>query len=240
MEQIWVCKEEQHNKVWSYQIISENSVLVKWGRLGVLGQSQTKTFPSQSKMQDFINKKISEKEKKGYKKTNQQEVKKDAQIAQELGVQNKINRIQFVDKKNKKLSFLGQYDPKRYVYVEILNSWSKEVSRYLLSKDQSYKIDSIAEVNRTIEFDNISECYSDKFVQVVRKVLREIASKVGVAVAKFAALGARSLSLGDDDEDIFVGGSSALDEILGEVGESVISKQVVSKFAALGARQLEL
>lgn len=242
---IWINKKDQSNKFWEYTVQSEApyEVLVKWGRLGLSGQSQTKCFATESAMRTFLRKKISEKERKGYNKVQEDERQKEVDIAKELGHQYKINKIQYVAKREGKLDILNDYDPEQYVYVEVLHSWDKTVQRFVLSKNESYTIDSVAEQGRSILFDEIRKTTS-RFVGTIRKVLREIARQVTTIITqKVAAIGKRKLMLGDtavaDEGDGFLGASST-DEIYEEVNISSVSKQAVSKFAALGTRKLML
>ena len=234
---IYICKESSSNKFWSYED-QGNSVLVKWGRLGLAGQSKTHSFVSMAEKRRFLDKKIREKTRKGYALSDEQKKKKEEKIAKLMGHQHKIQRMQWVDykKKAKKLRFILNYDPKRYVYVEVINSWNKEVHRLLLSKDESYAIEGVAEADRVIEF-SYASMPDSAFVNGVREALKELARKVAEVVQRFAAVGVRKLSLGDDDDDEVE--PIALD-IYEQVGETSASKQVISRFAAMGARTLDL
>lgn len=223
------------NKFWSYEE-QGTDVLVKWGRVGLDGQQKLHSFGSRSEQQKFIDKKVREKTRKGYALTDQKQMAKEKKIADLMGHQNKIGRMQWVRKRGKKLNFILEYNPSEFVYVEILNSWSKEVTRLLLSKDKSFQIEGVAEFDRKIEYD-YERAPDSGFVRGVREALKELARKVSEAVVKFAAVGVRSLSLGDDDED--EGYEPVLAPVFEAVGSSA-SKQVVTKFAALGARTLDL
>jgi len=56
-----------HNKFWYAHLDSVTSqVFVRWGRIGTKGQSQTKSFDSNSKAASFINAKYRQKTGKGY------------------------------------------------------------------------------------------------------------------------------------------------------------------------------
>jgi predicted DNA-binding WGR domain protein len=154
-KKIWINQEAQSNKFWEYEVQSEDPyrVLVKWGRLSLTGQSQTKCFKNEAAMRAFLCKKIFEKERKGYKNIQENERKKEVDIARELGYQNKISKIQYVTKRDGRLDILNDYNPEQYVYVEVLNSWDKTVQHFVLSKNESYRIDSVTEQGHSILFD---------------------------------------------------------------------------------------
>lgn len=235
-EEIYVCKEGSSNKFWSHTITG-NSVLIKWGRLGLAGESQVKEFPTASALQRFLDGKIKEKVKKGYTKTTMEEKKAEEKTAQQLGHQYKINLIKWVEKRDNRLIELLNYDSKQFVYVEVLNSWSKEVTRLLLNKKDSWQIEGVAFSNREIEFEDIRQIGSTNFVVAIRDVLKKMFAKVAVVAVKFAAVGARLLDLGNDEE---VEASPQVAEIYTAVQDTTVSKQVVAVFAAMGNRVLDL
>jgi predicted DNA-binding WGR domain protein len=235
------CKEATANKWWSYEI-KGRSVLVKWGRVGLDGEQQTKEFDTDYEMQRFVETKMREKRKKGYGEVTEQKLRQEKTIAEKLGHQNKIQRMEFVDWRAKsepssgKLRVLLRYDPEKAVYIEIVNSWSKDIRRLLLTKTESWEIRSCAEGSRVIEFEGLTRP-PENFVEAVRTALRALYAKVvEVVTQRFAALGARNL--GDDDTPI---SESTVLSIVQAVGESASADaSVVQKFAALGARVLEL
>ena len=149
---IYINREDQHNKYWQYR--QEGlSVHVSWGRIGGKSDSQVKTFSNPASLHAFIDDKVSEKLRKGYREASETELKKEAQTAQSLGIENKIKRLLWVDLKGKTLALLGNYDPSKYIYVEVLNSWSKDVTRLLLSRNGSWQLGTgISEYDRTISF----------------------------------------------------------------------------------------
>jgi predicted DNA-binding WGR domain protein len=118
MGKIYINSEEQHNKFWSYDVKDGNCVVIAWGRVGTGGQNQVKKFSSDSAMWSFINDKVAEKERKGYKESTVENLQNEKNTALALGVQYKISKMTFVDRKGNKLTKIGDYDPSRYVYVE--------------------------------------------------------------------------------------------------------------------------
>lgn len=227
-----ICKADQHNKYWSYEI-NGLTVLVKWGRIGGQQESQTKTFPDTYERDKFIAQKMREKVKKGYQEVDQTTMEKEVEVAKILGHQYKVARIEYVDKKGDQLRVINQYDPNKGIYAEVLNSWSKDVTRLYLTKTESYEIVGFAELkgSRVLAFDQLVSP-DRSFVKGVREYLKRLAVKVAeVVTQKFAALGVRAL--GDEMP-------TNVPDIELAVNEPGASGQVVSKFAALGMRALDL
>jgi len=234
-EVIYHCKEEHHNKRWSYEI-DGLSVTIKWGRVGLDGQSQVKTFSSQGALDKFLNKKIEGKLRKGYEQVDQQTMKEETKTAKELGYQNMIKRVLWMDRDGNRLTQITNYDPKRWIYVEVLDSWKKTMVRLLLSKTESLRIEGgITEVGDRITFSDIRNDASH-FVTAVRNHLKRIAAKVVevIKTIKFAAVGARDLS--DSDVEVEAPDFTAVYEAVG--GD--VDTQVIGQFAMMGARTLEL
>lgn len=232
----YLCKEDQSNKFWEYKI-DGNNVLVKWGRVGLDGQAKVHHFDNPADVERFITKKTREKERKGYNKVDAKELKQETQTAQQLGHQYKISRMLFVSQKGNKLTRISKYDPKKWVYVEILNSWKKDIVRLLLSKTESFKIaGGITESSGTITYGHKTQT-SGNFVDAVRGVLRRLSEQVVEAIKtiKFAAVGARNLFDENGSPP-----SHELSEALESVDTTGIDEKVVSNFACVGARVLEL
>src|SRR5579883_461268 len=182
-EVIYICSEEQHNKFWSYEV-DGTSVTTRWGRVGLDGQSKTEELGSGAAVQKFINKKVREKEGKGYKLVTKEKLAEEEATAEELGTRKKIKLIQWVSRKGDELTFLSAYDPKQYIYVEVLHSWNKSIERFLLSKTSSWVIEGgVTEEDRTITVGNLRELIgSHPAVDVVRKTLRKMAETVREAL----------------------------------------------------------
>jgi signal recognition particle GTPase len=196
-----------------------------------------KTFKSDAEVQKFVSKKVRENEKKGYKKESKQKLKKETKTAQALGHQNKIKRMLWVNKDNKKLTQIDAYDPNQYVYVEILNSWSKKMTRLLLHKDTNWMIQgSITEMGREIHAGKMTKLGYSSFAEAVRTVLKEMAEVIAEALktVKFGAGGVRNLF--DDDAQP----TKSVSEALASIDTSGFDSSVVHTFAAMGARSLEL
>lgn len=242
----FICSENHSNKFWQYDIINDTSVLVKWGRIAGTQDEKTHGFGNMRERDKFIAEKVREKtnpNKKGgaYKLVTEEVLEKETKSAAALGARYKVKRLEYVNKKGDKLRVLGNYDPEEHIYVEVLNSWSKDVERYLFLKDKTWKITGgVAEGSQTIEIDGLVAMI-DELSQSVRAYLKVIAAKVIKIIAqKFAAVGIRALDLGLDDEESSGSGGSSVFDLFDAVSESGVSKQVVSKFASLGNRVLEL
>jgi len=238
-EKIYHCTESKSNKRWSFTI-QGNDVLVKFGRIGLAGQEKLHSFSNAGARDEFIADKVAEKMKKGYKEINKEKLSEEIETAQDLGTQFKFNRIEWVDKKNKTLSITTNYDPSRFVYVEVLNSWSKEVIRLLLGKNETYKIDGVSESDRIIECASIFAS-TDSFAGAARRYLQRLSKKVqAVVIIKLAALGVRKLNLDDEDDAEGVSQVTAAPDLNELVNESGASSQVISRFAGLGKRLLNI
>lgn len=234
---IYKCQTEQHNKWWEYQI-NGLTVTYRWSRIGATKiDSTVKTFSSSAAMHAHIAAKVREKEGKGYVLSDAEDLANEFKTAQALGVENKIQRLLWVDRKGKRLNKINAYDPDRYIFVEILNSWSKAVTRLLLSRTQSWVLEgSITEMGQTIAIGDINPVHGKaiQFAQAVRQKLKEMAEVVTSVfkTVKVAALGARNLF--DDNDQPTV----AID--MTQFTNKGMNTQLVSKFAALGTRALEL
>src|SRR6266571_3027550 len=233
---IFINRENQSNKYWKYEV-NGLSVHVSWGRIGGTSESQVKTFSSQGGMHAFISDKVSEKLRKGYREASENELQKEVQTSKSLGIENKIQRLLWVELSGRTLRLLNAYDPTKSVYVEVLNSWSKEIARLLLSRSGTWQLsDSISEFDRTISFETRLPVSGERerFANTVRQMLRDMAVTVTEALktVKFAAVGARNLF------DSEASGSEVPE--LDEIAAPGFDRQVISKFAALGQRTLEL
>ncbi len=233
----YLCQEKQHNKLWRYTI-NGLSVTTEYGRVGQSLKATTKAFGSATERDRFVATKIREKEKKGYVLATQEKVKQEQTTAKQLGTQYKISRMLFVSQKGTKLTQITNYDPKKFVYVEILNSWKKTITRLLLSKTQSFEITGgVSETNRTITYGS-KTLTNSSFITAVRGVLRRLSEQVVevIKTVKFAAVGARNLFDDDNDSPEAV---NAFASILSQVDSAGVDTKVVSRFASMGARVLE-
>lgn len=244
LSQTYICSEDQHNKFWSYELQGSN-VLYRWGRVGTPGQQKLKSYGTALGAQMEVDKLIGEKKTKGYTLVTKQKLAAETKVAKGLGAQYKISKMLFVSKKlGNVLTPLSKYDPHQFVYVEVLNSWSKEITRLLFSKAENFVITGgYTEINKQMTFGSIRGAgYSGReldFCVTVREVLKTIAGQVSEAVKniqKFAAMGVRNL--GDDDLEV---STTDLSQITQEVSFSAsVDTSVISKFASLGMRTLEL
>lgn len=92
---IYICQEDSSNKFWRYEETG-TSVKIQWGRLGLKGQEQVKDFHSTYQMQDFLEKKVSEKINGGYKEVTPEEYEVLASMAETIGTGCKIDEMVFV------------------------------------------------------------------------------------------------------------------------------------------------
>jgi predicted DNA-binding WGR domain protein len=237
-EIIYVNQEQQHNKMWSYEI-NKLSVLIKWGRVGLSPQSQTKTFSNSYERDNFIQKKISEKEAKGYQKVSADKLAKEQETAQAIGWQYKINNINWTVRiGDGRFQVTKECESNAYALVEILQSWSKEKQYIILNKQEAYRINNGVYFNHESKPIDAVEISNDSFVQGIRAAIFDMFEKVAKAIVKFAsvaAIGNRKLMLGNDEEEEIMIFSKTMES-------ATISQQVIAKItiAKLGNRTLKL
>ena len=222
----YICQEDNHNKVWEYLVQGAN-VVYKWGRLGAAMQSKTKSYTSSYAAQSDVSKLVSEKLNKGYKAVSDEVVEKEVKLARMLGTGCKIGKMKFVSVKGKNMVSLREYDPAQYVYVEILNSYTRQVTSYLLNKEKSWQLYNVVSGGGPMSFGQQVETNLST-VKAVRTYLKDMFRKVEVAIAKAtvgvgAGLGMRKLF---DDEEM----------------DTEAEQEMVSAFVGLGkvGRKLEL
>lgn len=244
----WTFQQGTNNKWWGYDLKGGTSVTVKWGRIGREGQSKEYGFGSSSERDSWLNKKVREQERDGYRAESDESLAVKSEVAQVLGTRNTIIRVEFVRREDHTLKIIGTYEPTQFVYCEVLDSYSsnkdKKTTRVLLSKDQSFIVEGTAEESREIECDTIREVSkTDQLVRGVREYLKRLAQKVEVAARRMIGLGERKLKLGLEGEEEFVRTESVSigDEVYKEVeSEGGASRQVVSQMVGLGMRKLML
>jgi len=250
-EVIYHSTMDASNKRWSYEK-KGTSVVVKWGRVGLDGESQVKEFGSDSEANAFIATKVREKTKKGYKQVSETQLAKEVQLAKELGWQHKITATKWgrLNKNKQEIALTREYDPTQFVYVEILNSWTKEKVRLLLSKVESFFVEGVAFEDQTISYSSLRSAGSDSFVSAVRNYLKRLSEKiVEIVRTKIGALGGRKLVLAGMESEVSADAATLPDsvavpeqEVFETVGESEssISREAVCQIAMLGCRKLDL
>jgi predicted DNA-binding WGR domain protein len=235
---IYINRTDASNKFWSYEP-QGNNVLVKWGRVGTTGQSKLHTFGSTHERDRYINNIVSEKEDKGYKVVTEEKLNEESETAKTLGIQWKINRTEWVEKYDKGLQIIPKYN--QQVYIEVLNSWTKERLHFLMNKTDSLELANVVEKSGAITFGRAQSAASE-LVGAIREYLRRLSRKVQeVVISKFGAMGVRKLDLGEEDEETFISQPGFKDVIASVSGsDSGASVQVLTKFASLGNRVLDL
>jgi predicted DNA-binding WGR domain protein len=246
----YLCKSAQHNKYYRTERDGLKLTL-SWGRVGGSSAEQVLDFATESELEKFLAKKLKDKlrpRKEGqYVETQIGELRQEEEVAKTLGQQYKISRFEFVDLQLSKkkpfgpqvdagtLKILQNYDANKFVYAEVMNSWTKDITHLVINKDQAWQLKSIAEskAGGTMAFDRRWDV-ENKLVAGVRMVLKRIAASVIAALKKFGDLGGRRL--GDDD-----GPSTSSNFDWGSLeAETGASKQVLQKFGNLGSRVLDI
>lgn len=231
-EVIYHNKEGNSNKFWSYEI-KGNRIVFKWGRVGLAGQQKEEPY-SPAKLQ----KKISEKQKKGYDLIDKEKLAKEKNLADGLGFRVKIQKLDFVsvtEFQNGKLrlTVMDEYDPTQYIFVHLQNSWNTDENRWLLlSAKHGHKELRQSGANWTVY-----TSASGRTANAIMEYLQDMIAKVTkIITASFGSLGGRAL---DDDSyqkvvDTFKSESGI------EQNDQVIGQIAKMGFANLGGRRLDL
>lgn len=243
-----VCKDGKSNKYWRYEIVDDKHVNVTFGRIGVVNPTKEHTFYNVYERDKFISEKMAEKSKKGYKPEIEEKLAVDAEVAKRLGVHYKVQRFEWCSvPSDKSLALLDDYDPDQFVYVEVLNSTSKEVTYLLLNRNQAWLLDGVRQGKDIVRHDTKSHPFGKaaELIPGVRDYLRSLAAQIRQIVTQaVGALGKRKLDLGNDEPELVgaaVMSSTQQDEIVSSFSaKSGASAQVVRKFAGLGSRKLDL
>ncbi len=211
------------NKMWKYTFLPNSAARIEWGRIGLEGQEQIKEFGSDWERDRAIQKLVGEKLRKGYEESSEQDLRAEVKTAQTIGHKNKIARLEWVSLKGRIMSVLSDYDPSKYVYVEVMDSWSREVTRLLISKKETWEITGgVTESDRRITFGDRGGVFGDKirFVEAVREKLKAMAVQVSAAISTitFAAIGKRNLF--DDDGGETADVAPVLDNLVASSGMS--------------------
>ena len=246
----YIVSEGNRSAFWTYEYLDDQNFSVKYtyGRLGLppssLSPPTIKPHTSAAHREKEVGKKITEKLRKGYKLQTEEQVKQEQDIAGALGAQYKINSIKFVGSQSgRSFEFSSEYDPNRGVIVEIINSWSKETNYIFMNRTDAWSLDGCSTTAGGIfTCTRLQDNYRTNWVDAIKKRLRDTAEILHrVVTQKFATLGVRKLTIGDDEDDENM--MIAKDVVATAMASSNIgnvSEQVLFQFAALGARKLEI
>lgn len=221
------CTEGSSNKYWQCRILPDHSVEKKWGRVGGHEDTQTKTFSSAFDAQKYVDKEVDKRFRKGYQEKSIDDIEEATEVAKVLGTRWKIDRIEFLSESwdsidNITVEISDEYYDSFGVYVEILNSWSKDKIHMLLNKSHAiyFRNGNLSDTHV-----NLSGLYGgpDNFESGVRLSIAKLQSALN------------TISRGDMG---FVRPQAS--SISSQIGFN-ISDQVVAKFASsTGARTLSL
>ena len=92
---MWVCREDKHNKRWTYEI-QGTTFVATFGRIGLKPQVRSKPFRSLWQAKDHASKKMSEKVKKGYVNVTEEEYQLLLLQAEIVGTGNKVEEAAIV------------------------------------------------------------------------------------------------------------------------------------------------
>lgn len=246
----FVCQSGKSNKFWEYTL-DGCKVTKRYGRIGGHVTEAPKTYYSEYAAKIAIeaeaNKKLNPPPGKDqYVEVDREKLEKETEVAELLGTRYKIQRLEYLATQwdeshamaDVDVQFSQYYDPACGVYVEILESWTKEVTYLLLNKKVSM---TFRAGHATADGASLSMGWGagSSFVEGVRKWLRTLRQVVEEVAIQFGAIGARALSI-DDDEPAISAPTMASIVKAAAAKSSGTNDQVLSKFAALGARMLDL
>ncbi len=225
------------------------SIEKKWARIGAKKpREDTKAFGSRYRADAYIEGEVRKKLQKGYVEENQETLAEEADVAQTIGTRWKIDRVEFLaqawnrDDPNIRggmpLSIGDTYLPACGVYVELLESWSKERSYLIIDKDQALAFRNGLVSGQEVHLSGFTWPAS-QFVSGVRKMVQNVYKAVEEVVVRFGAVGVRVLEL-DGIESASPEVAEARTALKAAAKKTGLSDQVIQKFAAVGARQLEI
>lgn len=230
----FICQEQQHNKFWNYTI-DGNSVNIEYGRVGGSKQTDSKSFGSVYELNAFVQKKVREKEKKGYKEVSEEKLIKESNIAQNLGTQNKICEMNFVkyNVNDNSLYELNSYDENESILIKMMNSWTKEETFYVINNDICKRITNLKRKGYDYSFSMaFGTTYDIKEGLVL--AIEDVAGKIEKMLVDFSTL-TRAINLESDSNKKKI----KLQEFSRKVNlETGISEQVAEKFVSLGSRKI--
>lgn len=245
---MFICSEGTSNKWWGYEKSADGlTVTVEYARVGLeCKKPDIKTFRSSYEADRFINSKVDEKTKKGYRLVQQEELQKEERKANNIGFRNKIDETKWVRLEDKELAEIKNYDPIHWMYVKLTDSWSNETRHFILNRQDAMELESVTHRAGGLRFARGSRPRGKaaELVEGLRRNLRDLLNEVREAVqtVQFAALGVRKLDIGGDSDEFNVLDEKVVSETVAKVSSknSFASAGVIRAFAALGARNLEI
>lgn len=230
MKICYINKTGDSNKFWTYEINNLN-VTYEWGRIGSKISKIVKKYRDIYELESKLFSKERTKRKEGYKSVTEKELQKEIDVATKIGAKYKIVEILWMKKNKDEFVPIKKYNPNQYIYVGLVNSWTKKIEHYLLSNKNSFKsiigpnnINTIYEQNINIIDGEIVEN-----IKVIINILEESTRPINNTV-KFAAVGVRVIN----------GNKTSISHAPTINLNSLASDNVIKKFASLGVRKLQL
>lgn len=231
----FICQEAQHNKFWNYTI-NNLTVNIEYGRVGGTKQTDVKSFGDQYSLNAFVQKKVREKEGKGYKEVSEEKLIKESNIAQNIGTQNKICEMNFVKYDgNNNMEEINSYDEKESIVVKMMNSWNKEEFFYLINKNECFKLSNVRKNHTSFGFTSKYKATYD-VKNGLLQAIEDIAGKIQQAIVNLKDL-SRAINLEPDVNKKKIKMMEFTRTINLETG---ISEQVAEKMFSVGNRKINL
>lgn len=151
MDKVFINREDASNKFWGYTQDPNNwNVEVRWGRLGLDGQKQLKSFSNAYDRDKFVQDKVNEKINGMYSEVTCEEFEVQSSISKTLGVGHKIDEICFVEESGQHISELSakelhQPNTKPKVYARVVGrraagADAAPVTVFLFDVNEAYRI----------------------------------------------------------------------------------------------------
>jgi hypothetical protein len=244
-DSVYIVKEDNRSAFWAFSIIDGGrNVRYRYGRLGLDESSLSKPVVKPYKYGEHT-KKVAEKIGKGYKQVTAEEYNREQSIAQMIGSQYKIQRVEFVSSVISGIfTFGNNLDPDLGVVVEIINSWGGDTYHLYLTRTSSHMLNGMKISGKGGIYTSMGDTPYSSWVAAVRKLLNETAKAVAKLITQKFGMVPRSIDLSDDgDAATHTPESDNIKQVITQSKSSIasgIGEQVLFKFACLGERSLDL
>lgn len=231
MKICYINKTGDSNKFWTYEINNLN-VTYEWGRIGSKISKIVKKYRDSYELESKLSSKERIKRKEGYKSVTGKELQKEIDVATKIGAKYKIVEILWMKKNREYFMPIKNYNPKQYIYISLVNSWTKKIEHYLLNDKYFYECISVCKnssilIDNTILIDEPGPIVEN--IKVIINILEESTRPINNTV-KFAAVGVRVIN----------GNKTSISHAPTINLNSLASDNVIKKFASLGVRKLQL
>ena len=230
MKTCYINKNGDSNKFWTCEINNLN-VTYEWGRIGSKISNKVKKYRDIYHLESEVYTKERTKRKEGYKSVTEKELQKEIEISTKIGAKYKVVEILWMKKSDYRFISTKKYNPNQYIYVGLINSWTKKIEHFLLSNKDSFKCGN--------GVNNVGIIYPRNITPIVDEIAGNIKAIINIIeestrpinnTVKFAAVGVRVIN----------GNKTSISSAPTINLNSLASNNVIKKFASLGVRKLQL